>query len=636
MEEDVDLEGKVAQNGVEMTRNDTETVRNGTEQSANEAVVNLDPKTARKSAKQVTDEGQATIESPRAVQNEKNQHQAKVPETSKVKSPGLVPRDHIRNQVLEMPPKRDKRQVVNVDNTSTAMEVDVDVEVKLDNTAAKQASNTAESDQTGTESDLLRNINSPIPIKILQRPTVQEPSSPDPEKSPGTPSTPSPTKGKNYKLLYKEVTKRLFEQTEAANKRYLDLEADYEKLKKKYGEETRAKDARILNLQTKLGQITESFEEERADKETSINGLRKVIVDNEKSIAEMEEKIQRYGNTNLEISGNTSCHPELRKVNSDEECFRLKPKRAAKVSKQAELKCEFKDCNEKDVDLVKCCMCSTWVCEACNDVQVAKLKPIMNKCQSVFFACKTCYSAIGTHHQQNTTTMGAGDANLFTSLQRIFDNKISQLETKIEKSIENKLGNKLDTVNSLAEEIRGRNEKSSEEKKTYAGILNLPKDVRKIMQETRNDEKVELVEQEKRCQNFIIHGAEEVGNNEEEIKANDEAYLIDILKQLDVDSAPAKVIRIGKANSNKARVLKIVMPTKASKDDVMDNLRKLKGTENKFGKISVTDDYTVTERQKIKDFTEKAREQSKQDSTRVFKVRGDPKNGLRIISIKKT
>ena len=116
---------------------------------------------------------------------------------------------------------------------------------------------------------------------------------------------------------------------------------------------------------------------------------------------------------------------------------------------------------------------------------------------------------------------------------------------------------------------------------------------------------------------------------------NDEDYLVDILKQIEVDSKPDKVVRIGKANTNKARVLKITMPTKDSKDEVMNNLRRLKGTEEKFGKISVTDDYTVTERQKIKDFTEKAREQSKQDNTRVFKVRGDPKNGLRVISMKK-
>ena len=85
---------------------------------------------------------------------------------------------------------------------------------------------------------------------------------------------------------------------------------------------------------------------------------------------------------------------------------------------------------------------------------------------------------------------------------------------------------------------------------------------------------------------------------------------------------------------NKARVMKITMPTKVSKEKVMTNLRKLKGTEEVFGKISATDDYTATERKQIQDFVKKAREQGKQDTSQVFKVRGDPKNGLRIISYK--
>ena len=77
------------------------------------------------------------------------------------------------------------------------------------------------------------------------------------------------------------------------------------------------------------------------------------------------------------------------------------------------------------------------------------------------------------------------------------------------------------------------------------------------------------------------------------------------------------------------------MPAKADKDEVMGRLNRLKDTVENFGKISVTDDYTATERKEIQDFAKKAREQSKQDPSRVFKVRGDPKNGLKIISYKK-
>lgn len=68
---------------------------------------------------------------------------------------------------------------------------------------------------------------------------------------------------------------------------------------------------------------------------------------------------------------------------------------------------------------------------------------------------------------------------------------------------------------------------------------------------------------------------------------------------------------------------------------VMENLRKLKGTEYLFGKISITDDYTKTERELIKQKVDEAKEKSKNDSTRIFKVRGTPKTGLTIIGFKR-
>ena len=81
--------------------------------------------------------------------------------------------------------------------------------------------------------------------------------------------------------------------------------------------------------------------------------------------------------------------------------------------------------------------------------------------------------------------------------------------------------------------------------------------------------------------------------------------------------------------------MKICMKTKEAKVNVMSNLGFLKGTEEVFGKISVTEDYTVSEREKLREFSAKAKEEEKKDPSRVFKVRGDPKNGLRIISYRR-
>ena len=53
---------------------------------------------------------------------------------------------------------------------------------------------------------------------------------------------------------------------------------------------------------------------------------------------------------------------------------------------------------------------------------------------------------------------------------------------------------------------------------------------------------------------------------------------------------PKSITRLGKSTENKKRTLKIVMSTNQQKVSVMTNLSKLKGTEDEFGKIRITDD----------------------------------------------
>ena len=68
---------------------------------------------------------------------------------------------------------------------------------------------------------------------------------------------------------------------------------------------------------------------------------------------------------------------------------------------------------------------------------------------------------------------------------------------------------------------------------------------------------------------------------------------------------------------------------------VMANLNKLRGTEDEFGKISITCDYTKTERDEIKNMLDKAKEKTAKDNNYIYKVRGDPKNGLRLVPFQK-
>ena len=60
--------------------------------------------------------------------------------------------------------------------------------------------------------------------------------------------------------------------------------------------------------------------------------------------------------------------------------------------------------------------------------------------------------------------------------------------------------------------------------------------------------------------------------------------------------------------------------------------------EEEFKGVSITDDYTATERKLLKEWSIKAKEKTKEESVNskyVWKVRGTPKNGLRLKKVQR-
>ena len=101
---------------------------------------------------------------------------------------------------------------------------------------------------------------------------------------------------------------------------------------------------------------------------------------------------------------------------------------------------------------------------------------------------------------------------------------------------------------------------------TYASkVLKVPEEVRKIIEDSKNNDKVEESEQEKRARNFVIHGADEYGNTPEKIKKLDTDYVIDILSHLGISQKPESVTRLGNPDDSKKRPVKVVMKTKEDK-----------------------------------------------------------------------
>ena len=341
-----------------------------------------------------------------------------------------------------------------------------------------------------------------------------------------------------------------------------------------------------------------------------------------------------------ELKAHKQAEIRLTRRKSDEG-FKIKSKSNRAKTNDEELKCEFPSCLNTDEDsVIKCNSCGKWICETCSEAKISKLKPIMTSCSSIFFASKTCIEAstetgltignVATPTKDSIavdSTAVSTHSELITSLKAVLEDTVSQMENKLESMIDNKLKERL-PIETIEE--NGELSTVSRGQSFASKVLKVPEQVRKIIEDSKNEEKVEENEQEKRARNIIIHGADEFGDSPEEIKREDTEYVIDILKHLGLSRRPESVIRLGNGTSRK-RPIKIIMKAKTDKEFVMKNLSKLKGTIEEFGKISVTDDYTQTEREKLKKWNEDAKAKSQSDNQYNYKVRGDPKNGLRLV-----
>ena len=167
---------------------------------------------------------------------------------------------------------------------------------------------------------------------------------------------------------------------------------------------------------------------------------------------------------------------------------------------------------------------------------------------------------------------------------------------------------------------------------TYANIVgesqsdSTPASFRAIMMATKNEELAEEAEKKRRECNLIIHGKEENGDD-------DKLFVQNLNKQISVGSVKInQIMRVGEIKANKIRPLKVVLSSPDEKNKVLYSMKNLKGNELYKG-ISVTDDYTINEREMIREFVKKAKKENEmenKDSNYIWRVRGCPKNGLTI------
>ena len=113
---------------------------------------------------------------------------------------------------------------------------------------------------------------------------------------------------------------------------------------------------------------------------------------------------------------------------------------------------------------------------------------------------------------------------------------------------------------------------------------------------------------------------------------NNDAKLVKLFfGKINIEARQTKFYRLGRSTPNKNRPLKLEMTNNIERDAVMNNLNRLKGSEEILRKLSVKEDLTKNEREQVQKYVEMAKEKNAEDSSHHWVVRGTPKNDLRLV-----
>ena len=375
---------------------------------------------------------------------------------------------------------------------------------------------------------------------------------------------------------------------------------------------------------------------------------------------------------------------------TNEDIFVAKAKKGTKVVSSPQ--CTVSGCEKTNIDLIKCNMCGKLVCDDCSGVKVSKLRPVMNQCSTLYFTCKTCDTLVRDTNDVNVYDVLKGKVDTLTeeldncegenskltqqvktledqhsSLQVLLEERESSLhesEAKLN-SMEQTPAASINPTNGAAnieELINKRFDKIDESidamiERKLAGVLAIPtagpsndENAKKLfsavvgasdspvnhvtaLKSSQNAELIEKQEQERRANNIIIHGISEVRSDDVSIQDHDQTFLNHFLEAIDVDIEPKQIVRLGNESADKKRPLKVILKSADDKRQILSSLNKLKNADASVRGVSVRDDYTIEERKLIRSMHEEARRKNEADHVTHWKVRGTPKNGLRVVKI---
>ena len=268
--------------------------------------------------------------------------------------------------------------------------------------------------------------------------------------------------------------------------------ADYEMLKEKHNDLEKASESDFKSLKT-------NYETAIVNKDKTIASLVKEKEDLGDLVKAMKVNNAALSDRLEQEKLNLAQQNEVKLARrKSEEMIRTKSK-AKKGNKGTveELKCEFPECENKDEDaLIKCNSCGKWLCDTCSEARIAKIKPCINNCSTIFFACATCSKSAeisgftiitSVTNEDGKQKEAVNQGTLVSSMKSLFKEHVTDIEKTIENMIDKKLNEKIP-----ASLLGDTNSATVDSQDSYTRkVLQVPAEVRKIIQETKNDDKVE-------------------------------------------------------------------------------------------------------------------------------------------------
>ena len=253
------------------------------------------------------------------------------------------------------------------------------------------------------------------------------------------------------------------------------------------------------------------------------------------------------------------------------------------------------------------------------ETMMEKLKREVSGCENIILKQKeneeSLYKAIKMLNDEKS------EQNQLDSLQQ----KIVSLERKIDESLAKSNGKNQTFADMVAKTKLDDNE----------GCGSIANNLRTIIAEERSKQQKEDEERRKRSNNIIIHGAME---SDIEIKAVQKIFdtnlISTLLKDLQAEDVEIKSTeRIGIRALGKDRPIKLVLDKESDKQAILKKLKNLKGKRTYIG-VSITEDFTINERNTIKRWRQKMNEKNKEDiNGNCWRLRGSPRTSLRLIKI---